>query len=245
MIDDARLIAYVDGELDARGRAEVEAALAADPLLAARLARHRELKARLARTFDPIALEAPPERLRATVGGGAQSAANNVVRLADRRNPPRAKSTRTWKWPSWTPIAASLAVGTVAGFMLSHQDTGPLAARPDGLLAARGELANALEHAPSGEAGPVRIGLSFRTAESYCRTFEMDARRLAGVACKEGPGWVARMTTSVAPPGTQPAYRTAASSMPTAVLTAVGQMMVGQSLDRAGEDTARARGWKR
>nr|QQZ48706.1 hypothetical protein JKL49_14625 [Phenylobacterium glaciei] len=32
-IDDRKLIAYVDGELDAFGRAEVEAAVAADPVL--------------------------------------------------------------------------------------------------------------------------------------------------------------------------------------------------------------------
>ena len=243
MIDDARLIAYVDGELDARGRAEVEAALAADPLLAARLARHRELKIRLARTFDPVALEAVPERLRAAAG--ASSGPDNVVRLADRRTPPRVKTVRPFKWPAWSPIAASLAVGVIAGYALSHQDAGPLSARSDGVLAVQGDLARALDSDPTGEAGPIRVGLSFRTAANYCRAFQMDARRLAGVACKEGPGWVARMTTTTAPvAGPQPAYRTAASALPPAVLTAVGQMMVGQSLDRAGEDRARAKGWR-
>ena len=243
MIDDARLIAYVDGELDARGRAEVEAALAADPLLAARLARHRELKIRLARTFDPVALEEVPERLRAAAG--ASSGPDNIVRLADRRTPPKVKTVRPFKWPAWSPIAASLAVGVISGYALSHQSAGPLSARPDGGLAAQGDLAKALDRDPSGEAGPIRVGLSFRTASSYCRAFQMDARRLAGVACKEGPDWVARMTTVTTPvAGPQPAYRTAASSMPPAVLTAVGQMMVGQSLDRAGEDRARAKGWR-
>lgn len=245
MIDDARLIAYVDGELDARGRAEVEASLAADPLLASRLARHRELKIRLARTFDPVALEATPERLRVAAGGRGQAGPDNIVRLADRRNPPKVKTARNWKWPSWSPIAASLAVGAVAGYGLSHQNAGPLASRPDGALAARGDLAQALERNPAGVTGPIKIGLSFRTADRYCRTFQMDARRLAGVACKEGPGWVARMTTVAVADAPPPGYRTAASSISPAVLTAVGQMMVGQSLDKAGEDAARARGWRR
>ncbi len=245
MIDDARLIAYVDGELDARGRAEVEAALAADPLLASRLARHRELKIRLARTFDPVALEATPERLRVAAGGRSQAGPDNIVRLADRRHPPKAKPARSWKWPSWTPIAASLAIGTLGGYGLSHPNAGPLTPRPDGTLAVRGDLAQALERNPAGVAGPIRIGLSFRTADRYCRTFEMDARLLAGVACKEGPGWVARMTTTVAAEAPQPGYRTAASASPAAVLTAVGQMMVGQSLDKAGEDAARAHRWTR
>lgn len=244
MIDDARLIAYVDGELDARGRAEVEAALAADPLLAARLARHRELKIRLARTFDPVALEAVPEKLRAAAGASSKAARDNIVRLADRRHPPRVKTARSFKWPSWTPIAASLAVGVLGGYAVSHQELGPLVARPDGAMAVRGELAAALERDPSSGPGPIQVGLSFRTADRYCRTFQMNTRRLAGVACKEGPAWVARMTTTGVAQGPQPDYRTAATAVPPAVLTAVGQMMKGQSLDQAGEDAARARGWK-
>jgi hypothetical protein len=235
MIDDAKLIAYVAGELNAQGRAEVEAALAIDPLLASRLARHRDRRSRDAESA--VALEAAPRRRRA--GGAAETSPGNIVRLADRRTPPRARIARPFKWPSWSPVVISLGVGVIGGYALSHRDIGPLAVRSDGVLAVHGELAAALEQAPSGEAGPIRMGLSFRTADRYCRVFQMDARRLAGVACKEGPGWVAWMTaTSQKPDRARP------TPLPPAVLTAVGQMMQGRSLDQAGEDAARRRGWK-
>jgi hypothetical protein len=227
MIDDTKLIAYVAGELNARGRAEVEAALAVDPLLASRLARHRDRQTR--GVESSVAMEAAPRRRRA--GGAAETGPGNIVRLADRRTPPRARTARPFKWPSWSPVVISLGVGVIGGYLLSQNLGGPLAARADGALVARGALAQALEREPADPAGPVK--LSFRARDSYCRAFQLDARDLAGVACKAGPVWVARMT-----------IRTPGPILPPAVLTAVGQMMVGRSLDRAGEDAARRRGWK-
>ena len=40
-------------------------------------------------------------------------------------------------------------------------------------------------------------------------------------------------------------YRMAASAMPQTVLSAMDQMMVGEPLDHAGEEAARAAGWAR
>ncbi len=224
MIDDAKLIAYVAGELTARGRAEVEAALTVDPLLASRLARHRSAQA-----SSSVAVEAGPKRRRAAGGGGPDP--GNIVRLSDRRNPPRARTARTFKWPSWSPIVASLGAGVIGGYLLSQNAAGPLAPRADGVLVARGGLAKALEREASDPAGQVR--LSFRAAGGYCRAFQIPARRLAGVACKAGPDWIARMT-----------IQASGAILPPAVLTAVGQMMVGKSLDPAAEAAARARGWR-
>ncbi len=223
MIDDARLIAYVAGELNARARAEVEAALAIDPLLASRLARHRDQQSRGVQT---AALEAMPKRRRA--GGRIEDSPANIVRLADRRKAPRVKIAQPFKWPSWSPIVLILGAGVIGGYVLAQTSAGPLAARPDGALAAHGALAQALERDPADSAGKVR--LSFRTADRYCRVFQVED--LAGVACKQGPNWIARMT-----------IRAQGPALPPAVLTAVGQMMVGRSLSRPDEDAARARRW--
>jgi anti-sigma factor RsiW len=68
-ISDERLIAYIDGELDAQGCAEVDAALNSDPQLGDRLAAHLELKQAAAGAF----------------GGGRNSAA---VGLGCKWSPP-------------------------------------------------------------------------------------------------------------------------------------------------------------
>ena len=51
-IDEAMLIAWVDGELDEVTRRRVDRAVADDPALAARLEQHRRLRARLAAVID-------------------------------------------------------------------------------------------------------------------------------------------------------------------------------------------------
>ncbi|HEX5378668.1 MAG TPA: hypothetical protein VFW47_08835 [Phenylobacterium sp.] len=233
IIDDARLAAYLDGRLDARARAEVEAALASDPLLAARLARHR---ARHVHAYDPAAEDDVHERLHASAGASGR---DNVVRLADRRAPPHPHRPRmNLKWPAWGGIAATFVGGLALGFGAARETGGPLAVRGDGALTAHGDLVRVLNENRSGQPGPIRIGLSFRTADHrYCRTFQMDARRLAGVACREGAGWVARMTAT-SPPLAK------GEAAPLSVLGAVDGMMAGETLDQPAEALARARGWK-
>ena len=66
-IDDQTLMAYADDELDAATRAQVEAALARDPALAARVEEHRALRAELNAAFDPVLDEPVPDRLLAAV----------------------------------------------------------------------------------------------------------------------------------------------------------------------------------
>lgn len=244
IIDDVRLTAYLDGELDAAGRAEIDAALASDPLLVARLARHRNLRARLSQTYDPMAEEAVPERLLQAAGANGR---DNVVRLADRRIPPAAPRPKlSLKWPAWGGIAATFVGGLALGYAAAHETGGPLTVRGDGALVARGDLVRALNETPSGQVGPIRIGLSFKSTDRrYCRTFEMAAARLAGIACRQGAGWVTRMTaTTPDAPAPNLGYRTAASPMPAAVMTAVGGMMAGDALDEATERQVRAQGWK-
>ena len=56
-ISDETLMAYADGELEPAQRAEIEAAMAADPKLAERVEQHRALRRKLNAAYDPVLLE--------------------------------------------------------------------------------------------------------------------------------------------------------------------------------------------
>ncbi|MDB5499509.1 MAG: hypothetical protein JWP28_3540 [Phenylobacterium sp.] len=223
-IGDERLIAYVDGELAGEARAAFEAEMGADPALAAKVAQHRGLAARVAAAYAPVLDEPVPPQLVALA-----SAAND-------RGPGRGAL------PQWAAMAACLALGVLAGRAL-WPEQGPLATH-GGELVARGGLDKALTTQLASQAGPVRIGLTFKSGDGrYCRTFESAADHLAGLACRRDGRWVAQVATALTP---QPAsdYRTAASATPPAVLAAVDAMRAGDTLDATAERTARDRGWK-
>lgn len=243
-IDDETLIAFVDGELDPARRAQVEAAIAADPQLRTAVEQQQRLRAAVTGAFAPVVEEPVPAALLAAVGGETRPA--QVIDLAAeraRRHREPAAPQRP-SWHSWGAIAATLVVGIVAGQMADFGPTPQIAAQ-DGVLVAQGRLATALDEqlasAPTG--GPVRVGLSFRDkGGSYCRTFT-EAEGLSGVACREGNGWGVRMAVAsgAAPAGT---YRMASSETPPAILVAVGEMIVGDTLDATQEKAARDSGWR-
>ncbi|WP_372785658.1 anti-sigma factor [Phenylobacterium sp.] len=224
MTADERLIAYLDGELSAEDHAAFEAEMAADPVLAATVALHRSLEARIAETYAPVLAESVPPGLTALA-----SAAND---------PGRRRSA----WPQWAAMAACLALGVVGGREL-WPERGLLA--PEGpALVARGELDKALTLQLASDTGPVKVGLSFKASDGhYCRTFEAGAEHLAGLACRRDGRWEAQTTTAWSP---QPAadYRTASSVVPPAVLAGVDALRQGETLDAAGERAARDRGWR-
>lgn len=237
-IDDDRLLAFVDGELEPAACAEIERALAADPTLARRAARHRALRARVAETYAPVLDEPVPTRLMALVSADRTRTADLTAARARRGRP---------GWPAWAAMAASLVVGLAAGAELMRVGAPSLVtAGPTG-LAARGALAHALDDqlASSGGAGPIRIGVSFlSTGRRYCRTFHAASARLAGLACRDPDAW--RVEVAVAQGSAPPAgaYRMAASELPAPVLAAAQAMMAGEPLDAAGEAAAKAKRWR-
>jgi anti-sigma factor RsiW len=96
-IPESDLMAYADGQLAPERRAAFEAALAADPGLAARLAALREQKAALHEALDPWLDEPIPARLLAAA------------------TPPVHPSA----WQAWRPflsLAATLLIGLGAGW---------------------------------------------------------------------------------------------------------------------------------
>ncbi|MFC3070266.1 anti-sigma factor family protein, partial [Phenylobacterium soli] len=187
MTREETLIAYVDGELAGTERARFEAEIAADPVLAREVARHRALADRVGAAFAPVLDEAIPPQLLAVAHaandlGGAQP---NLWR-------------RVRPVAPWAGIAASLAIGVLAGRALLPQ-AGPLVAH-DGALVAQGRIAQALDSQLAAEPGVVKVGFTLKAPDGrYCRTFESATDRLAGLACREDGRWVARTVTAWTP----------------------------------------------
>ena len=228
-IDDEMLMAYADGELRPDAAAAVEAAMAADPAVAAAVARHRALRERLRASFAAAVDEPVPARLAAMLSDDAR-----VVPLR-----PAAGTRRRAR--TWLAMAASLAAGVLVAQWLPSWPSSPVGDD----MAARGALARGLDRQLSGETdGPVVAGLSFRATDGrYCRTFRsrIDAP-VAGLACRDCAHWrvVALATDDASTAGD---LRTA-SSLPPAVLAEVDERLDGEPLDAVQERVARDAGWR-
>ena len=168
-VTDAMLMAYVDGELSPDDGARIDAAAAADPALAARLARHRLLAGGLRGAFAEVADEPVPERLTALLDGG------KVVNLDAAR-----ARRMTPAWGRWGTLAAGVAAGVIVGLTVPRGPA-PMVGTD---MRAHGQLASALDSqlasAPA-RGALVRVGLSFRARDNrYCRTFTVTSAPLAG-----------------------------------------------------------------
>jgi len=218
------LAAFADGELDAPRAAEVAAMVSADPDLEARVRAHRALKAKLGAHFASITDAPVPDRLTALL----RPQRAGVVDFATAREK-RVRSLPRWTWFAGPALAASLAL---AMFL-----------RPGGDYA-QGDLASALDGqlvAAQDADAPTRILVSFQnSAGKYCRAFAGEAQ--SGIACRDDAGWkLAFKGKGVAVESGD--YRMAGS--PAAeVLRQAQAMAAGPALDAAGEEAAKARGWR-
>ena len=234
-IDDELLMAYVDGELDADGRAALEAALAQDANLRQRVESQQALRATLQGAFAPTLREPVPEQLTATARATAV-----VTELSSRRAP---KPTRSWAAREWFAMAASVVLGVAIGFAVGHGgDAELVTVAANGTVEARGALADALSHQLASAQAPssaVSIGISFRDqAGRYCRTFTVHrSADVAGLACAATGRWTLR---ALAPAGASASdgYRMAGSQMPDIVLRAVDESIAGTPFDAAAEREA-------
>lgn len=241
---DEMLMAYADGELDLVARAEIEAAMAADPAMARAVERHRALASKLQSAYGGVLDEPVPQRLAKLV---EPPAAEPVIRLS----PPRAAlaalqaAHARWQLPQWSALAASIALGAAIGVLLSRAPSAPYEQTAHGLVA-RGELDDALTRQLAGSLGTggPRVGISFRDRDGdYCRTFHLQHESpLAGLACRAGAEW--QLEVLAAAPALAGDLRPA-TAMPMAVLHAVDAMIEGEPLDVAAEKDARDGGWRR
>jgi anti-sigma factor RsiW len=226
---DDTLMAYADGELDPAERAAIEQAMHTDPAIAAAVARHRALRADVAAAFAGILDEPVPARLQPPPSAP-------VLSLDAAR-----EKRKRWSWPEWGALAATLVVGVLAGKMLPGG--GPAIAGNGNQVVAQGELASALDRQVGGKTeGTVKVGVSFAARDgAYCRGFVMGAS--AGLACRDGGQWRIPVLAEAGKEATG-GYRQAGSALPPAVLDAIDERIAGKPLDAAGEQAARARGWR-
>ena len=245
--DDLTLMAYADGQLDAAARREVEAALAADPALAARVQQHQALGRRVAAAFAPALQEPVPDRLRQLLQAAPVPAATPtpavtpVARRAEAAND---------GWARWGGMAACLVLGLALGLGGGTRLGGKT---PDGFvvsgggLMATGATAQALQTQPAGAApaiGGVAVTLSFVDRNGrYCRAFSTAGQ--GGLACREGSGWAVAALVAQAPAAAEGALRQASTALPAAVLQAVDERINGSALDAAAEAAALQKGWAR
>lgn len=245
--DDDTLMAYADGELDPAQRAAIAQAMQDDPAVAAAVARHQALRRDVFAAFAGALDEPVPQRLQPPAAAPVHDldAARSARETA--RQHEQERRERRLAWPRWGALAASLAVGVLAGNLGSGWlgSGGDLALAHDsrGELSARGRLAQALERqlAQDPGTGEVRIGLSFRAQSgAYCRSFQLGGT--SGLACREGATW---QVPVLADSGTGAAdYRQASAQLPPAVLEAIDARISGTTLDAAAERQARDAGWK-
>jgi hypothetical protein len=238
---DEILMAYADDEVDADLRRQIEVAMALDPEIAERVARHRSLRVDLGGAFDGVLDEPIPDRLLAA----AESATVTHLKAA-RVARERAAHPRRWSWVEWTSIAASLVIGILAGRTALHPSRSDLFATTADGVVARGELSAALTDQVGGAAhdAKVRIGLTFRaTSGDYCRTFITASA--AGFACREAKEWKVRALNEGGTEARGGDYRMAGTELPASILTAVEQSMAGEALDHEQEQAARERDWKK
>lgn len=229
-VDPEKLMAFADGELTGRKRAEVEATVAENAELREKLAAHRRLRARLSAAFEVVLHEPVPARLLAAAETPGTA---NVVNLSERRGAP-------WSMRELGAMAAGVVLGLFVGVSTMSAQAPPIGPSANGLVA-RGALAQALERQlASDEPGAVRIGLSFRAEDGrYCRTFELTRGGTAGLACREGEAWDVAMTAGVASGGE---VRTAGAS--DEILAKVDAMIAGEPLDADAEARVRDAGWR-
>lgn len=256
-VSEQMLFAYVDGELDDEEASLVEQAMREDPALASAVAAQRALREELRQAFAPVLDEPVPERLLTAVSADSThadaGARARVVPLDAARGPRRARTSevraprRGWRWPEWTALAASLAIGVlVAPWLRPDGPPALLEISGEGLVARAG-LARALDTRLSSEGdgdGPVSVGLSFRARDGdYCRTFSMaPPRAVAGLACRDGDQW--RITALSESTPADGELRLASSPLPPAILAEVDARLEGEVLDASGERAARQAGWR-
>jgi len=261
---DETLMAYADGELEPALAASVEEAMRADPRVEEAVRRHRALRADVFAAFAGVLDEPVPERLQPAAAAATKPAsrpASAPVAVADtdagaatvhsleaRRAARQAQAARPAPArPRWGALAASLAVGVLAGALgwqaFDNAGQAPFARR-GGAMVAQGELADALSQRLAAEpahADAVRLGVSFRDRDgAYCRSFMLGTT--GGFACRQGGEW--RIPVMAQAEQEQVgAYRQAGSAMPAAVLDAIDQRIAGGTLDAPAERAARDRGW--
>ncbi|MGZ8370560.1 MAG: anti-sigma factor family protein, partial [Caulobacteraceae bacterium] len=189
LVTDEALSAYLDGEADPETAARIEAALADDVGLRARLER-MTLGGDALRDAVDIMLGAPSEELKAAL---LKAPSAEILPFAPKAKaaPPRHEWMRLA-----AASAAAMVIGAVGGGFLMEKQTGVVVDSGDGVVAGK-VLASSLSTARSGVKAPMggqvmTVALSFKASDGrLCRQFDLAGqdRTLDAVACRTGKDW--------------------------------------------------------
>lgn len=240
--DDETLMRRIDGECAADERAAIDAAAAADPVLAARLERLRA-PGRLAREAFPAAVDPRDMDL-------ARLIASHPAPV------PVGERLKAWLGTALAPRQAALWGGLATAAFVAGIVVAPLLGSPttggDGFtVGADGRIADAavvrvLDRrlaAEGPDAAGRAVGLTFRDADGrWCRTFTAGEAGVAGLACRGETGWGLVALSPFEAAGSE--VRTAAADTPQVVLDAVDARLSGETADAAAEAGARDAGWR-
>lgn len=227
-IDDQTLMAFADGELPAARAAEVAAAVAADPALAAKVERFRAVRGKLAGSLDGLA--PPPDVLARAEAATARQA----VRMR----------------PFVGAMLAAGIAGVVLGVTLPWEGRGRYndAIGPD--MRTRGSLTRALEKTPSGSErrilqAKVQPLFTARAGDGEpCRAFRVvrTSESFEGVACRERRRW--RIVALAQIPPQPKGYVQASGGEAPAIAAALDALNVGDPLSKTAEQALIDRRWK-
>lgn len=244
-VDDTALMRLVDGEATARERADIEAAAATDPALAARLSALRMSDRRLRDAF-PAATDPRDADLARLVA--ASSDARKTPSAWSRISGVLAPAFAPRPIAVWGALAAAAFVaGVVVAPMLDQQRTYPgTFAVADGGRIADVEAVQALDRRLAAEGRDARgyaVGLTFRDTDGrWCRTFSAARSGVAGLACRQDDDWGLVALSPFDGPTSE--VRTAAADTPQVILDAVDARLSGETADAAAETQARDAGWR-
>ncbi|MCW6536982.1 anti-sigma factor family protein [Sphingomonas lycopersici] len=233
-ISEEKVVAFVDDRLSREDRIAFEARLADDPALAARVASHRWIAQQIVAAYGTPPGDEVPAPLLDRLG---LAATDNVIAMQDRR--------RRWLVPA--ALAGALAASLTLGIGLGRSVFGPDAlvhGDRSNQLTAGAVLADGLSNNLAGQqSGPVRIGISFRTAQGICRTFSI-ADGPSGLGCRQGSAWTVPVVVAPeAPVGPLQEYQLAAGSIAPSVMAEVDRRITGEPLSPSEERQLRAKGW--
>ena len=230
-LNDELLCAYIDGELDAGQRDQIEQALAQDAGGRLRLSRMR----------------AADERLRVEIPVSANAAGDPLARLILRGEAAAPALAARMPVNSWR-YGFALAAGCAAlalGFVLAR--VGGNTSSPE--IFASKALQSTLERAASGaplgsEAGAAAIVLTVNTQDGrFCRLYRLRTGVAAGVAegvaCREDGRWRVVGFDATVPSDT--GFHTAGASP---LLDGVLDRLGGEALAPAAERAALLRNWR-
>lgn len=229
---DEEIVAYVDGEPAMSAHTAFERRLALDSALADKVARHRDLVARLRDAYPSSDERKFDQAELAALGLGSAEIIDFPAAHVRR---PRAR-------PIWaTALAASLVGGILIGRVTIP--AGEMVADREGRLTAAATLREALNEQPDGGKGAIRIGLTFRTVNGLCRTFRLN--NAAGLGCRQDGHWV--IPAVVQSRDTEPRsadFRLAGDDAPPIIMAEVDKRIVGAPLTPKQVDAARRHGWR-